>query len=422
MRHPQRQDPSGFAAGARHVSARAAMVKTGKRFLHLTIIGALLAGTSAVAPAQGHRSHPPIPGQQFYVQCRVEAAGKSTLVEVPLEIPASTAPAEIDQVVELPAPPGALRLTRYLPRAKLEQRVIPDEHPAAQPAVLLAVDGPTQSHRLWLVANDSQRNRLVSLIGTWRYMSVADKEQRNELFRQFEEELTREPTLHVSRSDGSGSHALPARVGAARVFEALACQVRVHKFYPHFAFDRQTREPTNRSDQRLNPAALIEIEREGKKEKRWVFAKFPDFKAQEAQALPYRVTLDCPVAKTSATPDFVLLTVARTAHEVWARHQGDISARPIAIEERVDIAGSRYSFQIARFIRSGRLIEEYRPSEAKDAVAVLRVATTDVSGEPLSVWVELGKQCAIPVEKGRLLVSFGRAQTAPATGQHKATP
>lgn len=254
-------------------------------------------------------------------------------------------------------------------------------------------------------------------------MSAADEEQRDELFRQFKAELTHDPTLRVSRADGSSPCELAARPGTAHGLDDLGCQVRVRAFYPHFSFDKETHKPVNQSDKRLNPAALVEIEHNGKKEERWVFAKFPDFKGKEAQALPFRVTLDCPLAGKRTTPDFVLVTIDRRAHEVWVRYDGNITARPVRVGERIDAPGSRYDFHIARFVESGRLVEECRPSDTKGAITALQATTTDASGRPLVVWLELGKKRVISTDKGRLVVSFGPRQIAPAAGRHdKAAP
>ncbi len=329
--------------------------------------------------------------------------------------------AELDQVIELPAPLAPLRLTRYLPRAMVERDVVPEESAAARPAVRVSVNGPSQKYDLWLVADDPQHNRLISLIGTWRYMSVANDQERDELFRQFKDEMTRSPMLRITPTNGGGEGELEARVGANRRFDELDCGVRVREFYPHFSYDRKTGNPTNESDKRFNPAALVELQSAGKKEERWVFSRFPDYEASEEESLPFHVRLDCPIDRKRETPDFALVTVDRQQHEAWLRHQGRTTSTRLGVDQQIGVPDSNYEFHITRFVPSGRLTEEYRSSTAKGAVTALQVETVDALGKPVSIWLELGEQRVINVATGRLFVRFDPAEFV-SPRPHGATP
>jgi hypothetical protein len=354
-----------------------------------------------------------MPGQQFYLQCRFLAGDDVRLLEVPLQLTSPAMPAQLDQSVALPAPLAPLKLKQYLPQAVLEQQVVPNSALDAVQAIEVAIDGPKQSYRRWLVADDSARNRLTSFIGTWRYMCVADREQRNELFAQFENELTREPQVLVSRPDGSGACRVPAEVGQVRRLDGLGCTVRIRKFYPHFGIDRESGEPVNQSDKRLNPAVLIEIESDDRKEERWAFAKFSDFKAQ-TETLPFRAALDCPLEPTRSSPDFAIVTVGENTQEVWTRHAGRSVSREVRLNEPVDVPGSQYTFHLARYVPAGRLVEEYRAARGRGATPALQLETSAGGGSGVSIWLPLGKERVISTTQGPLEVSFGpRRRAAP---------
>ncbi len=283
------------------------------RLLHLPcpllIIGTFLNTPYADGQPPGTGLHAPIPARSYYFQYRIEGTEKPLVVRVPIELASITTAAELDQVIELPAPLSPIRLTRYLPRAVVEQLVVPDESDRAKPAVLISIEGATRTVQRWLLADDPERNRLTSFIGLWRYMAVTDNSQRDELFRQFENEPQRNRT-----------------------------QI--------------------------------------------------------------------------ALPDFVLLTVGRSGHELWSRHNDKISAKPLALNERIEIPASRYTFRIARFVPAGRLHEEYKPTEARDAVSALRIQAVDPSGAPLPLWLKLDKKRTIPTKVGPMVVAF----SSPTTG------
>jgi len=382
-------------------------------FLCLDACVVLLHSTTvAAAPPQGHGAHPPMPDQRYFVQCRLNAPGEPKIVEAAVELASPVVAAELTQTVELPAPGSPLRLTRYLPNAKREQRVHPVEGGKGKPAVELSIVGPTQSFRRWLVADEMERNRLISLIGTWRYMSVADRSQRDELFEQFRSERTRKPKLRIGRADGSAARGLDALPGDARHLEDLGCTVRVVEFLPHFAMNGTTSKPANQSDKRLNPAVRVEIEAGGQKEIRWVFAKFPGFKMHEGEALPFLTTLDCPVETQSTVPDFVLVTVNRRAHEAWVRFQGKVESKPLVLDEKSKVGTSQYTFHLARFVASGRLVEAYVPNEGRGGAPVLRLETTDASGKLTAFWLALNQERVVSTAAGSMTVVFGSRRAA----------
>jgi hypothetical protein len=361
----------------------------------------------------GHMPRASAPDLPPTFQCRFDHEGKETLIEVPLAISSPTTEAQLDQLVELPEAFPPLRLTRFLPRAVREQNFVPVEGEDGKKAIEISIEGPTQSISRWLVADDPERNRLTSLIGSWRYMAVADAEQRDELFGLFQNEFTREPLLLVSGDDGGDVRKLPAKPGAARSFEDLGCTVRVRQFFPDFGMDHETNQPVNLTDARRNPAALVEIEQGGRKEERWVFAKFPGFRDDKTEKLRYRILLDCPLARTGDKPDFALVSVGRTDHELWGHTDLEHTSRAILLDERVEVPGSQYTFRIAKCVPAGRLVEAYVPTDARRAVTALQIETTDRSGVRTVLWLERGKERVISTSGGPVSVSLSPGRKKP---------
>lgn len=117
-------------------------------------------GLLATPPGHGHGFHVPMPDQEMFAEFRVADGNETKSTEAVLELSSTSAPAELDQSVALPAGRGVARLTRYLPRAKRVQNAVAD--PAGQPALLLDIVGKKQSFTRWLVAGDAAHNRLTS--------------------------------------------------------------------------------------------------------------------------------------------------------------------------------------------------------------------------------------------------------------------
>jgi len=350
-----------------------------------------------------------MPDQRLSFHYTVTANGQPASANVPVQLPSPTMPAVLDQSIALPAPFDPLRLTAYLPRAALEQHVVPDGSAQAAPAIRLSIDGPKQSYQRWLIGGDMERNRLMSFIGTWRYMAVNDSAERDALYEQFKTELTRPPSIVVSAPDGRDRHELPARPGTKETFPDLGCTLRVEKFFPHFAIDGATGKSVNQSEERLNPAALVAVDWSNGSKEQWVFAKFPDFSKDKIDTIPFRITLDCPVGGEQRTPDFAVLTIGRSRHEAWTRTNGKCTSVSINVADRVDVPDAPYTFQIAAYEPAGRLIESYAASNQSGSVAALQLETAGPDGGPLTAWLEIGKERQLRTRGGPVTVHFGAA-------------
>lgn len=350
--------------------------------------------------------HPPMPGQKYLVRCWVGGDSKNPTVEIPLELGAPAADAELTQTLDLPVPFNRLRVTKYLAAAELIQEVVAAEGEGGAPAAQIAIEGPTQSYRRWLAAGDAERNRLVSYIATWRYVTAGAAAERDELFRQFSEEFTRVPVLTVARADGSGAHAFAFAADQVEEVPGLECKVRMLRFLPHFSRSEETKEPVNRSQRRVNPAALVEFEYQGRQEQRWVFGKFPGYERPSAGAVPVAVSLDCPQEAERPVPDLVLVSKAGGEHEVWIRHEGRCESRPIAVNEVVPIPKTQYGFRLTSLVPKGRLVERYAPAASGRGVAAIQFSVGAAEGSSSEQWVELNKFRVVEQGGERLTVSL----------------
>ncbi len=352
----------------------------------------------------GH--HPPIAQQRYVLEVTFLDAASPKVVRVPIELADSTAPTTLDQTVALPAPLTPIHVREFLPKAKLHQDVKPEDAPGARPATLVSIEGPTQSTSRWLLADDPQRNRLTSLIGTWRFMTVDDKDHRDRLFYDFETEYIRSPTLHVAASDGSSAGSFVAEPGTIHELAELSGRVRVREFYPHYAISDKTNKPTNLSVKRVNPAILVELETDGIREERWVFAQFPDYATTAPRQIPWKVTLDCPAEGKAPRPDVAVVFTKPATWEVWIRHAGRTKAYAASADKFFDLPSSQYRFRLEHLIPSGRLVESYRPVDGSSGVQAIRVESVDDKDQPVVVWLTPNKPHVLATRSGPMTLQL----------------
>lgn len=397
-------------------------MRPGKKcFARVLPAAAICAGIAMIAaPAAGqhggHGAHPPMPGTDLVFHAVPLGKPADAAVEIPVKPPSAMAPAKLERSVDIPFV-GSAKLLRYLPKAKLTQRVERDETGASPAAALLFISGPTQQYERWLVAGDPDRNRLTSFIATWRFMGVQSKSQRDELLEQFRTELTREPVVRVGTQDRSKWAEFPMKTGSEHVAEEVGATVRVLAFLPDYIVDRKTGKPETESDKRLNPAVLVEIFQGGKTEQRWVFAKYPDFGKAAGSQLPVRVELDCPVEAKNPMPDFAVVTTGGAPPEVWMRDDGEVTVQTWSPGLRVEIPKTQYGFELRAFHGSARMLEEYEPTDER-ASAALQVEIARPMGESKTVWIGMDQRRTIQVGGEVVSLYFGQKTGGSPKGGH----
>jgi hypothetical protein len=68
---------------------------------------------------------------------------------------------------------------------------------------------------------------------------------------------------------------LPVKIGVEQAFGEF--KITILKYLPDFVVDMQTREVTSRSNEPRNPAILVAVNGPTYQNRRWLFARFPDF-------------------------------------------------------------------------------------------------------------------------------------------------
>ncbi len=378
----------------------------------------LLETVAAAAMPPGHGTHPLMPGQQLALTVQWSKDGKIRHRSVPLKVPMVTAPAKLDQAIDLPESRTALRVVRYLPNAVRIQEVKEVPEGGGRPAVQLEITGPAESVTRWLTAGDPLRNRLVSLIGTWRFMAAGDEAVRARLLQQFRDELTRKPRLVVKnpRTDDEPK-VLNLRVGKPQHIPEWDCTITVREFFPHYAFDDKTRKPINRSDNMRNPAAHVLVQCDDQRGEQGIFARFPRCGMHDKKPLPLQLRLDSPIAAERDVPDFALVAVQGQRVEVWIRYRGKTKVRTIKTGEFLDIADSAYRFAVRRFVSSGRLTERFEPAPSGRAGGpAIEVAYRSPDKVTEQCWLTPGRMETLMTESGAVSIRF---DTQPITGMGK---
>lgn len=372
-----------------------------ERFAMLMGVATVIAWSQNPSLGQvGHGGHGTPSPQRFSVEIRLGSGSAAKILRSSVELPSPNASADLRQRIVLPAPLAAIQLRQFLPKAERHQKVTPDESPGARPMTLVSITGPTQSFSRWLVAGDPERNRLISLIATWRFMAVEDRTQRDHLLVDFETEHSRPPMIRVVPIDGGRETTVLANPGTVHELPHLGGQLIVREFFSHYALSNKTNKPLNASPKRVNPAVLLELRFGDTREQRWVFSQFPDYTGEKPSVIPWKCVLDCPAEGKRPRPDVAIVVTHDADWEAWVRHGGATETFDAAGATSIELPSTPYRFRLSRTIRSGRLVETYRQADGRGTEPALLVETLDAKGRPISIWLTPGKPRIMLLETG----------------------
>lgn len=395
--------------------------------LSTLVLHLLACGTAAQTVPPGHPSMGPKTALPWRLYLRLDTDGKTLPGLADLKLSRGAKAESTNRKLNLSNNWPEIRLRRFIPKAKLVQRFEPagdgpdegstfDQFTAG---IQLTIEGKGRAYRQWLVAGDEQRNRLVSLVATWRYMAVKDDAQRRELFDAFRGEEEGRPELIVSRPGATARERMAVHAGAEERFASMDVSLRVDAYYPHFGIDKESGQPKNLSDQTRNPAANVLIQMGEKTEQRWVFARFPDFHQGKGKRLPVDLRLEVPIHRTQHVPDFAIVSIGKDRQEVWRHVGGAHVVTPLKVGEEMTIPRQGHRFRIAKFVPRGRLVESYEPADEKRGVPAVQLSirdrardedgpqTSEQSPRERLIWLQIDRPMFVRTQAGVLGLGFG---------------
>ncbi len=307
-------------------------------------------------------------------------------VDAPINVPRGVLTRQ--EPVELGAPPltfGPLTVTvdQYLAHSRWDRNVVNDS-PLEQPAVEVTLTGPSGSMTDWVFADQSTELGI---------MDVAFSRVRGA--KAWEAALSSAPaedggagSVKISYLGKSYELPLDACMEQAAAVGESGLTVRVWQYLPHAVVGPEGKV-ASASDQPVNPAIDVEVTSAGGRERRFAFAKFPDFRHAASPIDGLDLTFVGPTATASSAPIQIL---ANDDGEMVARFRGGVGAvLTQRIDEGVEMETPfpQVRLRVLRRFENARIdwqLVADDPAVERRTPAVR--ATIAGAGEPRVVWLQ----------------------------------
>jgi len=327
-------------------------------------------------------------------------------------------PASVLEKLEKPHKSGVLtrqlgklqvEIEQYLPDSREEQKVL-DDNPQPNPAieVLLAAGG--KSSQEWVFANDPQAPHS----GMVSFRLVSNDELARLTLKPAASQPATKGTMKIDYQGSTFEIPVEDALNRAVPLGDTGYTVRVRRYLPH-ARVGEDRTVTNLSDRPVNPALDVEVSGPAGSEKRFAFARFPEFQSMHSQkqgieglSLVYQTEVETTGLETP------LEVLASDDGQMYLRYhspEGDVESKQLTLGQPAQTSLSGLEFSVLQRFDRARIERTLLPVQPirEESEPAIRVKL--VNGEQSrSVWLKKNDMQQETIAGSTYGLSYGSAQ------------
>ncbi len=294
----------------------------------------------------------------------------------------------------------SVEILRYAPDVVWEERVV-DDAPDPHTALEVVLTGPERQHRAWVFGGESAELGGIRV----RVREIGNPEAWRELLAG--KAAPSRGTVQVRRGAEVYEFPLERCLGQAVPLGDTGFTVRVIRYLPH-AVVGPDRTLVNASDEPVNPAIEAEIAGAGLAERRFAFARFPDFHGRGGSGPTREFTLQFRTPEDEAGEIAVEL-LAGPGGELAARFGGPeaATAQPLGLgQARATPWPGRTLTVTQRLDRARRRLEAVsQEPPRRERQPALYVAISAAGGRE-EFWLPKGSERAFEADGARCRVRY----------------
>jgi hypothetical protein len=341
--------------------------------------------------------HDAFMGGPWEVMVRIGLEGD--ILHFPLAVEDESQTQVLSQVLPVRGTAVVLTFTQFVPDLVWTTACVP--HPAGGCVAKLRLTGASLDQQLWLSTGDVGKRSISAPIG-----GVAIREvQCSTTF----EALMRPQTVGVLTLGGPDSNdvqEIPAQLDHPFTLADGLSTLTVLRYEPHYVMDRQTKAVSSSSEEPVNPAVLVRLQREGHLYEEWVWERFVA-PPHEARAFPLQVRF----ANTllGPAPNKYLLAVVREGDAyLYTRAENRLSGVPAVLHRPYPFGQSGYAFTLQEIVH-GVTIQNTWSNNSNRLVRPALVGTIQAGEARKQVVLEFNKPYHYKTEEGTLVLVYRRA-------------
>jgi hypothetical protein len=329
-------------------------------------------------------------GSRFYLPHRealtITNHGEASQ-QASLELPASAL-----EKLEKPHKSGVLarqlgklqvEIEQYLPDSREEQKVLND-NPQPNPAVEVLLAAGGKSNQEWVFANatESPSSGMVS------FRLVSNDELRQLTSKPAASQPVSKGTMKIEYQGSTFEISVEDALTRAVPLGDTGCTVRVLRHLPHARVGEDS-TVTNLSDRPVNPALDVEVSGPAGSEKRFAFARFPEFQSMHSQkqgieglSLIYQTEVEATGLEVLGSDD----------GQMYLRYhspEGDVESKQLTLGQPAQTSLSGLEFSVLRRFDNARIERTLLPVQPirteREPAILVKLVNSDQSR---SLWLK----------------------------------
>ena len=320
----------------------------------------------------------------------------------PVEVENTGVQSELGGVFPVMGSSAKIRLEQFLPDLVWEQYT--EKSPDGGSVVRFKAVGPDLDQKLWLCAEEADKQSMSSAIGS---MSIKKMYGKIDL-KKMHLELTDPDVigiLTVWANDPNVPMVYLVSEGADIKIKDTPYQINVLEYMPHYSVDTETKAIHNASPDPKNPAIRIGFTEKDTPVEQWIFSRFPSH-PHIASQIPFRVEFS-DLDPGPRPGNYVILASTETSPLILYRQGATKRVEPIELNKPYPLAGDGYNFVIEE-VFSDVVLKQRWKNNRDQLLNPTIIATVDWDDLKEKVVLELNKPQHVRSDTETMVFLFRR--------------
>ena len=320
----------------------------------------------------------------------------------PVAVDDENKPADLGKVMPVLGSPMKIRIDKYLP--DLQWNTYGAKVDDGGIVLKVHAKGPNLDTSLWLDSSDSKKSAIISRIGGLKVVQVNDAKKVEEIAKLLCDSKAI-GIVSVWLKDSKKPIQVVARKGKTENVGDSKYKLKFLDYMPHYSVDTETKKVTNASGKPMNPALKVRLSGVGKDSEQWLWSKFPA-SPHAKEKVSVRMEFS-DVDHGGEEGKYLLLGVKGGQAWVISAEGKKKKAEKVKLNEPYPFTDKAYTFDIAEYFDSGKLVSEWENgSESLKSPAI--IVTVEKGGKKTEHVLELNKPSHHTDDSETMVLLFGK--------------
>jgi len=347
-------------------------------------------------------------GGPWEITIRIGLEGK--VLHFPISVANESKAQPLHQVLPVMGTSVRINFEHYVPDLTWEVHCV--KEPKSGYAARLRIQGEQLDQTLWLQSRDSTRRIISSPIGGIEMKELLSEGLDAEFFRQLTDKAT-VGVLSLWAPEQEIPFEIVVQPDMVVTLPRDQGTLSIVEYMPHYSVDRASKEAFSQSDQPINPALKIKLERKDASYERWVWDRFSTH-PHESPDFPLRVVFSNYYLGKTDGKYLLIVGDAQRARLLFYKDDMPVM-EPVQLGRSYAFAQAGYGFNVEETVQDA-IVRNVWKNRSDRLMRPALIGSLDSGRVQKQVVLEFNKPYHFKTESGTLVLIYRQRVPPPKLG------